>query len=586
MENRVWIKKLSIIFFMSFTMTYYIYKYFEISEKEIVLLIVVLFAAISCKTYKYIFKMDKIYTIFAFIFSFYIVCSLYIGKISWKINSDIFFTKHNLFVVLCGIPFTFSMLLYAGYKWREFCIPDVKEKIRNYKCNYKVWLIISLVLFLCWLPALIFNYPGIIISDYTWQYSQALGTSELTNHHPIIHTMLIRISQSICKLITGSVSADVSVFINSLIQMIIMSLIIGGVLYKIWKKSKLLSPVLKILVICISIWYALFPMFALFSVYMTKDIIFSLLIFVWTYLLGTDFYERNTNKINTIIQILLCALIIWFRGNGFIVVLGTIFMTFIFTIKKWSKNEKILLIAAIIIICSQSPILNLLNVQKTEMVESLGMPINQIANVVKNNEELSDEDEELINAVMPLDIIKETYNIRYSDHLKFSPDFNAKAICDNKGKYLALYCRLLIKYPKDFIEAGLNLTIGYWYPGVDKSCVSYDYDSRYQFYENIGVANYSKSDIYRHFLTSNVRENVFEAWLWSPGVAIMIMFGLMLICLSQKSYMLLLSFMPAVFCWLSLMIATPSYCETRYVFYVFLNIPIWIVLILKKKIEN
>ena len=199
---------------------------------------------------------------------------------------------------------------------------------------------------------------------------------------------------------------------------------------------------------------------------------------------------------------------------------------------------------------------------------------------------VSDEDEELINAVMPLDIIKETYNIRYSDHLKFSSDFNANAICDNKGKYLALYCRLLIKYPKDFIEAGLNLTIGYWYPGVDKSCVSYDYDSRYQFYENIGVANYSKSDIYRHFLTSDVRENVFEAWLWSPGVAIMIMFGLMLICLSQKSYMLLLSFMPTVFCWLSLMIATPSYCETRYVFYVFLNIPIWIVLILQKKIEN
>ena len=109
MENRVWIKKLSVIFFMSFTMAYYIYKYFEISEKEIVLLIVSLFAAISCKTYKYIFKMDKIYTIFAFIFSFYIVCSLYIGKISWKINSDNFFTKHNLFVVLCGIPFTFSM---------------------------------------------------------------------------------------------------------------------------------------------------------------------------------------------------------------------------------------------------------------------------------------------------------------------------------------------------------------------------------------------------------------------------------------------------------------------------------------------
>ena len=85
------------------------------------------------------------------------------------------------------------------------------------------------------------NYPGIIISDYTWQYFQALGQSEMTNHHPVIHTMIIRFSQWLSGVVCGQISAETAVLINSILQMIILSGIIGYVLKQIAEQAVMCS---------------------------------------------------------------------------------------------------------------------------------------------------------------------------------------------------------------------------------------------------------------------------------------------------------------------------------------------------------
>ena len=148
----------------------------------------------------------------------------------------------------------------------------------------------------------------------------------------------------------------------------------------------------------------------------------------------------------------------------------------------------------------QIPILNAAKIPQTELVEALGIPINQVANVVNHNESLTEQEKTLIENVMSLDTIKETYNVRYSDPLKFNSKFNGSVIEENKVEYLKLWVGLFVKYPKDYLEASLNLTIGYWYPGVDKGCISYNYDTRTQFFDQLGIEHYSVNTLYKHFL--------------------------------------------------------------------------------------
>ena len=445
---------------------------------------------------------------------------------------------------------------------------------------------------MCWLPVLVINYPGIIISDYTWQYFQALGQSEMTNHHPVIHTMIIRFSQWLSGVVCGQISAETAVLINSILQMIILSGIIGYVLKQIAEQAVMCSRYVKRILIISGLWYVLFPMNSLFSIYMTKDIIFSACCFLWSFLLYRDIkeYDGNIKKDNDgriksiIAESVIAVLIICFRSNGFIIVVGTLILAIIY--KRKLKKLHIILGIALTAWIIQIPILNAAKIPQTELVEALGIPINQVANVVNHNESLTEQEKTLIENVMSLDTIKETYNVRYSDPLKFNSKFNGSVIEENKVEYLKLWVGLFVKYPKDYLEASLNLTIGYWYPGVDKGCISYNYDTRTQFFDQLGIEHYSVNTLYKHFLTADVRQNIFESAFWSPGLAVMFLLILLLLCVGQEFYNLIFMFLPAILGWVSLLIAAPSYRETRYVYFVFLILPVIIVCMLIEKEQN
>lgn len=560
----------------SFLMAMYIYLLTGIDENELFPVLVGMFVVLGIH-----FKLkseNRVVTIVSFVLACYITFSFYFGHQSWKINSEGFLTWKNILISLTGVPYMWLSFINLGDWWKKLSIAEGiddhdSENVIKRRIEKSLWPLIMVGMVICWIPALVFNYPGIIISDYTWQYSQALGESLLSNHHPIIHTGLIKFSQWICKLIFGTVMAEYSVFINSVIQMIILAGIIAYIIARLWKEAG--NKYVRLLVILAGAWYAFFPMNALFSIYMTKDVIFSALVLLWSFLLIKDFKTDNPNKIQFIREIVVAILVMLFRSNGFFIVFGTLIV--LIAVNRKCKSLRGMFLLLLMVFMAQNPILNIMNAQKTEIVESIGMPINQIANIVKKDEILSDNEREDIEAVISLESIKENYNVRYSDQIKFNPDFNASVIENNKGRYLKLWVQLFLKYPVDCLEASLNLTIGYWYPGVDKGCISYDYDTRNSFYEQLGIQNYSTNELYRHFISADVRRNMMEAWLWSPGFAVLIMLVMLFLCISQETYGLIKMFVPGIFGGMSLLIATPSYCETRYIYFVFLLIPVWVV---------
>lgn len=566
----------------SLLMALYLYAATGITERELfpVLFGILLWSVLHLK-WKW---EDKWMAAGAALLAVYLSFALYMGRQSWKINPDGFFTGKNVLFSLLGVPYIWIVFMHLGNWWklRTFIGKEEKTEGKPVKREKLVWPLLTAAIVGCWLPALMCNYPGIIISDYVWQYNQASGADPLGSLHPLIHTALIAVSQQLCKLLFGAIMPGKAVLLNSLIQMVVLAAIVAFILTKCWKMTK--NKYIRGLLVMAGIWYAFFPMNALFSIYMTKDVLFSAFVLLWSFQITENLKQKKMRSAGAVGATVTAILVLLFRSNGFLIVFGTLALLILFKRNlSWPKG---MLLVLFLVFAVQTPIQRSLGIPKAGIAESIGMPINQIANIIEKGEPLSEDAQSAIEAVMPLESIKEKYHIRYVDYIKFAPEFNSAAIEVNKGHYLKLWLRLLAKYPADCIEASLNLTVGYWYPGVEKGCISYDYDSKNSFYEELGIKHYSSSQAYKHFMSPDVRMNVFEAWMWSPGLAVMLMLVLLFFCISQETYGLLPMFLPGLFGWGSLLLATPSYCETRYVYFIFLLLPVWCVKLWMAKEET
>lgn len=324
----------------------------------------------------------------------------------------------------------------------------------------------------------------------------------------------------------------------------------------------------------ILIFYAVFPMNSLFSIYMTKDVIFSGLILLLTIecieIIRTK-EESLKSPIGTAAFILTLLGVMVMRSNGIIIVIGTLFVYLFVTNNK--RKAILFLVTIIITYICYGRILALANVQQPSIAEALGTPINQIAEVVVNDRELAKDEKDLINEVIPIEKIKSVYNPYYSDPIKFDNDFNATAISENLKSYLALWFNIFNKYPGDCIDSSLHLTIGYWYPAVQKGSFSFNLSQQKELMQQIGADKKVNLTLDR-YIGSEVRNNIFESWLWSIGLEAIFLLIIITYLLSRNRYIWIFPFVPCLFGWISLMMFTPSYCETRYAYYLFISLPI------------
>jgi len=97
----------------------------------------------------------------------------------------------------------------------------------------KLWFAAAAVLFLAWLPYLLVYYPGFIFGDSLLSIGQALGKTELNNHHPVCYTLFLRICLRI-----GMAVKDVTFgcAVYTVLQMLYLALCLG---YQVsWLRQK------------------------------------------------------------------------------------------------------------------------------------------------------------------------------------------------------------------------------------------------------------------------------------------------------------------------------------------------------------
>lgn len=449
----------------------------------------------------------------------------------------------------------------------------IHERISIYEDEQKIKNIFwksFFVIILCWLPYFIINYPGVLVYDSINQISQIEGTFGLNNHHPAVHTMLISVCYNLGKSLFHSGNAGVAIY--SVLQMCILSAIYSNTIAVLHKNN-----LKKIYCILIIAYFALVPLNAMSSITMTKDYLFAGFVLWFTVSLYQIFVNKNMSVIVICQMIISGSLLMLFRTNGLYAYVLCI--PFLLWFLKKERKRFLLYLACPLLIYGfvSGPVYNFNGVQKTDdIVESISIPMQHIARVIVECEsELTDSEKKLIEKAAPIELIKETYNCRFSDPMKnLMWDHGAGAqIEEQKADYLKLWVTLGLKHPWQYIKAEIDATVGYWYPDEQYNTISIGvYPNDLGLSSLLGEDNklYTMAnewyDLYRYIpILGN---------LFSMGT----MFVLMVFAIYKHLYDRNKSFigfiMPTLMVWVTIMIATPLQSEMRYMYSAMITAPI------------
>ena len=150
-----------------------------------------------------------------------------------------------------------------------------KKNLTSNAFSLKIFLMYAAIVFVCCMPFLALNYPGVLTVDSMNQLGQVMGIDQYSNHHPWIHTAIIKLFYETGYRISGS--AYVGIACYTFFQVIIVSLSIAYSIECMYefgfdRKTRIT------LLLC----FILLPYNLMYAVTMWKDILFSMSVLVMT----------------------------------------------------------------------------------------------------------------------------------------------------------------------------------------------------------------------------------------------------------------------------------------------------------------
>jgi hypothetical protein len=509
-----------------------------------------------------------------------IICSIIISVIFSTF--EIVGQSLNLYYDLRLIIGSFSNFLNAMFRWLGYfvsiyCaislifyyISQKEEKNTLSLGSLKIFFITWIVIFIAWIPFFLRYYPGLATIDSMRQIYQSTGIEILSNHHPILHTAVISFFINIGKKVFDSYNIGFAMY--NIAQMLFLSGVFAFTLAYMKNKK---SPNIFIIISCM--FYAFYPINALFSITIWKDIPFAAMMLLFTICvveLSINKERFLQSKIKNLLLLVSILTVILFRNNGiYVIILSTPFI--IFMNKMYYKRLLFIFISAFIISAFiKGPVFNFFNIEKGEVKEALSIPMQQLARVYTYKlDSLSYEERTHIQKYIQADNIEQLYNPILSDPIKNY--FNSETFSENKKDFIFLWIKLFFKYPLEYIEAFLSNSYGYWYPEASNWVLNREMEK--DLLLGLHHSPKIKIDILDRFDSIIEKRHIpFISMMFSIGFTFWIILTCGMYCIYKRKYRLLYIYLPVLFLWLTTL-ASPVYCEYRYVYSMFTCLPILI----------
>lgn len=332
------------------------------------------------------------------------------------------------------------------------------REICEYKVRKRHYFILWFIIFAAYLPIFLWFWPGNFVYDAPYQMEEVID-NQYNTHHPLLHTVIMgeayRFGVSI-----GDASTGFQLY--TLLQMLVLSAAFAYCGYYLYKRG-----VPKAYCLCAVLWFALFPMHAMYSITATKDVMFAafflwFMIFVVRLLVDKEQF-RWYSYVGLIVSGVMCFLM---RNNAVYAVAAGAVIILLFV--KRNRKQKLYGAGLLAAVCIMASIANagLMAATKAETVdryrETFCMVLQCLARVGSyRGDEVSETDYAEICMYLVEEDMKD-YNPYLADNVKLRA--NEELMKENLWNFMKLFVKMGLKFPDEYIEAWVTNTMGFWYP--------------------------------------------------------------------------------------------------------------------------
>lgn len=424
---------------------------------------------------------------------------------------------------------------------------------------------VLLFIFCSWIPYLLSFYPAGIVGDgaETLEYS-IQSENPLSNHWVVLYILVLRFFLWIGTKLSNDI--NVGIFLYALVESIIYAAVTAAVIAKL--KAKGIASRWLFIFTCI---YAFSGFFASYSMSLWKDGIFSSAIVLIVLMFWDYPCESKPSFLYCLKLASLLLFICFWRNNGIYILLLCV-IGFALLIKK-NKARVIATALGIffITLIVQGPIYDKIGVQKDSLIESISIPLQQIAAVLSEEKKLTPLQEKVLFSIMPKQKWLNSYCPTLSDDLKKNVDINY--LEENLGSFFKVWIQLLPSNLFTYIKAYLMQTLGFWQPFVHRGNY-YDYWIGIQDIHNRG---YVERDLINEVANVSVRPFLLDRmyFISSGSMVWLLFFSITAICCQKENRRKrLLCMIPLISSWGVVMLASPIAYAYRYIVMLPMSLPI------------
>lgn len=440
--------------------------------------------------------------------------------------------------------------------------------------------LLAVFLLLAWLPYYLTFFPGNMGPDTFESIRMCLGEIPWTNHHPVLFTFLIKLVLEMTSFM-GSLTISMGIF--SFLHMLIFALVLSYFLYWMYRRG-----VKKQWVILSFLFLAFHPIVAMYSIYLTKDVLFScavLLLVLKIYEIVETNGQLLQKRGECVYLAIICLLTIFLRNNGTYMVAALALCLLAGYRVSWKQLVTVFGSVFIVTALVKVSVFGGLGIEKQEFAESASIPLQQIGYVIANDGEISNEDRAFLEELMPISKVKEVYEPGYTDPYKFDEEFNDAFLNEHKGEFIKVWAHLCKDNFSDYVKAYLMQTAGYWHYGETNTVCTQGVAENSLGVEQIdsiqNITGITLEPVFAKLILAARKAPLF-CMLSSMAVQMAAVLMCVLIYLKNKVCKRIVALVPFVVLWVTIMIATPAFCLFRYLFPVFLAWPLLVAEIFRK----
>ena len=514
---------------------------------------------------------DILFVIIVFVASMVLICKG-LGTKDKRIVllSSVFSAVFSFFAVNSGAKYANAatyIVLFAAFWVMSAGAMTMLENTADIKLrrqNKKIWAGIFAAMVLLWMPAFMACGPIAITQDSTTVIKEALGLIDISDANPVLYTFLVRMVFK--PFYDLGISLIVPAYIFGFLQLLTVAAVLSYLVYFIYSKGCNMYGVAAAFA-----YFTVTPVFVLNSITMWKDITYNavlllLMIQLWemAQTKGRIFENRVFVAKLAVTSLLACFL----RGNGFLVV-AAVTVAGVVAFSGYRKRIAVIMLPLLIAVkIITGPVYAAMGIGNLGAIESMAMPIQQVAAAVCADTPLTDEQTQILESYMEIEKWKEHYVPASVDHIKFSGDFEREGFDEKKGDLIKVWLQLAPDNFKTYVRAWLEETKGYWSMSFHSRAVMGG-----GYFEVLPqIVN---KDLILKFTGIKANDWFYSQIQYMPlGIPVFITIFAMFIMICRKKYQYIVNLVPILATWIGLMAGAPTYADGRYILVVMYALPL------------